>query len=112
MKKCRSIMTAYMDYEPRTKTAKAVYQEETQEVLVVQTRMRESKNTKNKSKCKTTPANTALRNTTSGLKSGAEQMVRDRNNYTRNDNSNSSKVHDQWNKVGTRSNGGYQSNDN
>jgi hypothetical protein len=72
-------MTVDMGYEPRTKTAKAMYQEETQEVLVVQTRTRESKYIKSKSKYKTTPANTALRNTTSGLMSGAEQIVGDRN---------------------------------
>jgi hypothetical protein len=78
MKKCRSIMTTDMGYEPRTKTAKAMYQEEKQEVLVVQTRTRESKYIKNKSKYKTTPANTALRNTASGLRSGAEQRVGDR----------------------------------
>jgi hypothetical protein len=79
MKKYRSIMTADMGYGPRTKTAKAVYQEDTQEVPVVQTRKRENKYIKNKSKYKTIPANTALRNTNSGLRSGAEQMVGDRN---------------------------------
>jgi hypothetical protein len=38
--------------------------------------------------------------------------VRQKNKYNRDDDSNSSKVHDQWNKAGTRSISGYYSNDN
>jgi hypothetical protein len=82
MKKCRSIMTADMGYEPRTKTAKAVYQEDIQGVLVLQTRTRESTYINNNSKYKTTPANTSLINMTIGLRSGAEQRVGDRNQTT------------------------------
>jgi hypothetical protein len=54
MTKCRSIMTADMGYEPRTRTGKAPDQEDTQEVLVVRARKRESKYIKNKSNNKTT----------------------------------------------------------
>jgi hypothetical protein len=49
---------------------------------MVQTRTRESKYIKNKTKYKTNPANTALKNMTSGLRSGAEQRVGDRNQTT------------------------------
>jgi hypothetical protein len=78
MKKCRSIMTVDMGYKPRTRKLKAMDQKDTQEVLVVQVKMRESKYINNKSNYKTTLANTAPPNTIIGLKSGAEQRVGDR----------------------------------
>jgi hypothetical protein len=70
---------AMSNNEEITKTAKAIYQEEAQKVLVVQKRTRESKYTNSKSKYKTTAANTVLRNTSSALRSGEEQRVGDRN---------------------------------
>jgi hypothetical protein len=77
MKKCRSIMTADMGYEPQTKTSKAMYQADTQEVLVVQTRTRESKYINNKSNYNTTLENIAPRRTTIVLRLGEEQRVGD-----------------------------------
>jgi hypothetical protein len=81
--------------------------------LVVQDRTRESRYIKNKVIYKNILVITTPTSTISGLKSGADQRVGNRKNkYNKDDNSNSSKVHNQWNRAGTRSSSGYHSNDN
>jgi hypothetical protein len=43
---------------------------------------------------------------------GRAKVWKQKNKYNKDDNSNSSKVHDKWNRAGTRSSGGYHSNNN
>jgi hypothetical protein len=106
-------MTADMGYEPRTRTMKATDQEDIPEVLMVQARTRENRYINNKVIYKNTLVITTPTKTISGLKSGVRAKGgKQKNKYNKDDNRNSSKVHDQWNRAGTRSSGGYYSNDN